>query len=365
MFKPNINNMKKVFFIIPNLDCGGAERVTITFAKHLNKFNFSPTIINIGSDEGQLKESMNELPIITLGKKSVFSSLILLLRILRKEKPDFIFSSLDNVSVLLLLISFLFRGSKIIVRVPTMPGNKLDDRIKEKIVRSLGIWLFRNAYRVISQTDEMKKEVLQKYNVQSEKIITINNPLDIDYMHSKLEYSENPFQKENTLNFITVGNISYAKGIDILIKAFSRFVIEHDNVQLYIIGRKESLYARKLIKIVKDTRMDVNVHFLGFRTNPFLYMKFCDAFILSSRMEGLPNVLLEANYLNKPIISTRCVPYVEKIISDGKNGFIVENENVDQMHLALKKILTIKNVANKNVMEYNSKSLNDFIQILS
>jgi hypothetical protein len=66
--------MKKVFFVIPNLECGGAERVTVTFAKHLKNHHYSPVILNIGPDKGKLQEFIaGELPIISLGRKSVSS----------------------------------------------------------------------------------------------------------------------------------------------------------------------------------------------------------------------------------------------------------------------------------------------------
>jgi glycosyltransferase involved in cell wall biosynthesis len=355
--------MKKVFFVIPNLECGGAERVTVTFAKHLKNHHYSPVILNIGPDKGKLQEFIaGELPIISLGRKSVSSSMVIVIKLLIREKPDFVFSSFNYVSVWLLLINFFIRNLKIIVRVPTMPSNILDHQTKTKIVRSLQAFLFQNAYRIISQTDEMEKEVLEKYGVSSEKIITINNPLDFEYIHSRLEDSANPFQQKNTINFLTVGNISFAKGIDILVKAFGRFDREFKNAHLHIIGRNDTNYAQNLMEMVKSSD-DHNIHFLGFRSNPYIYMKYCDALIISSRMEGLPNVLLEANYLDKPIISTRCVPFVEKIISHGRNGLVIETESVEQMYQALKSILKIKS-NNKIYKDQTSKALQDFESIL-
>ena len=47
-------------------------------------------------------------------------------------------------------------------------------------------------------------------------------------------------------------------------------------------------------------------------------------------------------YLNKPIVATRCVPYIEKVVHNGVNGYTVEIENIEQMHRALKKVISIK-----------------------
>lgn len=358
--------MKKIFFILPSLECGGAERVTITFAKSLNQNDFSPILINLGSNEGALKESVpNYLPIISLNKKNISRSFIALLKILMKEKPDFIFSSINDISVLLLIIGLFLRKLKIIVRVPTMPSNHLYCDVKSKIIRSLEELLFKRADKIISQTDEMKKEIFETYKISSNRITTIINPLDIDYIHTKLKSSISPFpDNRNQINYLAVGNVSFAKGIDTLTTAFHQFTRIYQNAHLYIIGSYESNYAQNLIIQIKSKKLEENIHFLGFKTNPYIYMKYCDVFVLSSRMEGLPNVLLEASYLKKPIISTMCIPYVEKIVKNGLNGFTIEADNADQMYHALKKILLIKENVNP-VPIYNSKSVDEFQTILS
>lgn len=358
--------MKKVFFIIPSLECGGAERVTITFAKNLNPDNFSPVLINIGYDEGALRESIpRHLPIISLRKKNISGSFIALFKILKRERPDFIFSSINDISVLLLIIGFFLRKIKIIVRIPTMPGNKLYKDIKSRIVRSLEILLFKRADKIISQTEEMKKEIFETYRVGLSRITTIINPLDIEFIHTKLKSSVNPFPNDcDQLKYLAVGNVSYAKGIDVLTEAFNHFLLNYKNAHLYIIGSCESKYAKNLILQTKIKKLGNNIHFLGFKRNPYVYMKYCDVFVLSSRMEGLPNVLLEANYLNKPIISTRCVPFVEKIIQNRVNGLIVEPDNIEKLHYALREILLIKENTIPVPVD-NSKSFNEFQTILS
>lgn len=335
--------MKKIFFILPTLDCGGADRVTVTFAKGLNKAEFEPMIINIGKNEGELKESITgNLPLISLGKRNVSHSFFHLFELIKREKPDFLFSSRSHVSIIILLLGLFFKKLKIIIRVPNMPSNKIYASIKSKVVRYLEILLYKNAYKVISQTEEMKKEINEQYNINLEKIVTLTNPLDTELILSKLHNSINPFTVRNAINYVAVGNVCYRKGFDVLINAFKLLIIEHQNAHLYIIGRNESKYAQDLIMNVKKMQLEDNIHFLGFSSNPYVYMNYCDAFVLSSRMEGLPNVLLEAGYLNKPMVSTRCVPYVDKLVQNGVNGYTVEIENIEQMHLALKKVISIK-----------------------
>ena len=70
---------------------------------------------------------------------------------------------------------------------------------------------------------------------------------------------------------------------------------------------------------------------IGYKQNPYPYLKKANAFILSSRFEGLPNVLLEAQYLKKIIISTRCPTGPKEILLNGKAGFLFDVGSVKQL----------------------------------
>lgn len=334
--------MKKIFFILPTLDCGGADRVSITFAKGLPKTEFTPMVINMGYKEGELKETINNvLPLISLEKKNVKFSIFSLYKLLKKEKPEYVFSSRGHVSVLILLLSVFIKNIKVIIRIPTMPSNKLYNTLKSKIISFGEILLYKKAYKVIAQTEEMKKEIIERYHISSQKTYVITNPIDKELIETKLKGSINPFSDNKTINYVAVGNVSFAKGYDILIKAFKLVLLEHYNAHLYIIGNCVGKYAQMLISKVRNENLQNHIHFEGFSSNPYIYMKYCNAYVLSSRMEGLPNVLLEANYLNRPLVATRCVPFVDRVVFDGVNGYTIDIENIEQMYLALKKILTL------------------------
>lgn len=57
---------------------------------------------------------------------------------------------------------------------------------------------------------------------------------------------------------------------------------------------------------------------VGFKNNPYVYMKHADCFVLSSRNEGLPNVMIEALYLGTPVAAYKCIPVIERIVDEGK-----------------------------------------------
>jgi len=149
------------------------------------------------------------------------------------------------------------------------------------------------------------------------------------------------------------------KGFDVLIESFAKVVEKRSNFHLHILGRDVDGNLEKLEKQVAELGISENITFHGFQKNPYPFYKFCDLFVLSSRREGLPNVVLECQYLGKPVVATRCIPAIERLIDDGRNGFVVDVEDVDQMADAIKKFRKLKPVKIKR------ESVSKFIEIFT
>lgn len=337
----------KILFILPSMECGGAERVAVTFAKCLTEHEVK--FVNLGTAEGELTNWIKPyFPITSLNCRRSIRAYFPLKRLIRKENPDFIFTTHIYVSVLLMLTGKK-NTRKLIARFPTMPSNKLYKGLKIRIMEALERILFRNAHTIIAQTDEMKKEICSLLNVKDENVVTIHNPIDTELIDKQTCNIDNPFDKNN-VNYLSVGNISPAKGYDTLISAF-RMVLEKDNTaQLYILGRKETEYAQQIISTAKDCP---NIHFEGFCKNPYQYMKYCTALVLSSRMEGLPNVVLEAMYLNRPVAATTCVPIINELIINDVNGYKSEPDNAESLAFAMLQAIRLSNIHNNSQDDSN------------
>lgn len=193
---------------------------------------------------------------------------------------------------------------------------------------------YNNFQTIIAQSDDMKSDLINNLKIKESKIIKINNPVDFDFIEAKLqEKVDLPFQKENK-NVIAIGNLSKRKGFDNLLKVFT--YLKEENIHLYIIGDgddKENLLLQK-----KEYNLE-NVHFLGKKANPFPYMKNADLFILSSRYEGFPNVLLEAGACGIFSIVNNCKGGINEIIQPHINGKIVNIENFQLFAEEIKKEL--------------------------
>ena len=94
-----------------------------------------------------------------------------------------------------------------------------------------------------------------------------------------------------------------------------------------------------LERLVKELGLEQDVSLPGFVDNPYSYMSRAGAFVLSSRWEGLPTVLVEALYCGVPLVATDCPSGPREILQNGQLGSLVPVGSVDQMaqaiHLAL------------------------------
>ena len=338
----------KILFVIPSMKCGGAERVATTYAKYLSEHEV--IFVNLGSPDGELTNWIKPyFPLISLNCSRSISAYRPLKKLIHKEKPDFIFATHIHVALVLLMINRR-QESKVVVRIPTMPSNKLYKGLRIRIMESLERKLLRKAHTIIAQTDAMKQEISRMLNVDDKKIITITNPIDTELIDGQTVNASNPFDSAKP-NFLAVGNISPAKAYDTMLEAFEIVSKQCNDAQLYILGRTESEYAQQ---IVAQANGNPNIHFEGFSENPYRYMKHCSAFVLSSRMEGLPNVVLEAMYLNRPVAATTCVPIIDELIVDGTNGYKANPGDAEMLASAMLKAILLHDIHNPRIDSSNA-----------
>lgn len=338
----------KIYFLLPDLSAGGAERVSITIARILSKDGFDIEFLNLGSPEGEIKSWIEpEFKITSFGCSRVVKAINLLRKFMRKNPDAVYYSSREHVSIIGLLAA-KFEKKQIVIRIPNMPRNKLTTGIsgfKSIIIKFINKYLLKYAKVIIAQNNEMKSQLLDFYHLPNNKIVVINNPIDKDYIYKSAEYSDNPYNT-NKINFLNISNIAYSKGIDILLKAWIDVKAKIPNAHLYIIGRNTSDYAKQIVENANNLK---DITFLGFKNNPYPYLKYCNVFVLPSRMEGFPNVVLEAMCFNRPVVSTTCVSVIKDIIKNGINGYYCNTEDTATLADCMIKAISLNNINN----EYN------------
>ena len=315
--------MKKIsiLFILPDLETGGAERIVTTIANHLPRSTFEPKILLLRKEGGYLEILKEDVEIIDIKTPRIRHSLKPILKEIRNRKPDIVFSGFGEVNAYLALFIKFFPKIKFIAR----ETNVVSKHVTRREIRFF--YKFYNNYnKIICQSDDMQNDLIENFKIKKEKLIKINNPVDFEFIDEKLAISEKPKSfKDDFKNIVAVGNLSSRKGFDNLLKVFSQ--LKNEKILLHILGDgrdKELLHQMK-----NDLNLE-NVLFHGQQKNPYQFLKFADLFILSSRYEGFPNVLLEAGACGTYSLANNCPGGITEIIQTKINGEISDIENHEE-----------------------------------
>lgn len=331
--------------------------MTVLIGKMLSARGYDVRIyvVNLGVLTGSIIDFIpSEYSVITIPEMKAFFLMKEMYKILKREKPYFVFSSALLINDKILPLRWLFTKSKFIIRCENYLYTFSK---KQKLVISL---LYRLADKIIAQTQEMKDELVKESKIKASKIVVLENPIDKKRIEEGIKDGWNPYQDIKKKIIVASGRICYQKGFDLLVTAFSKVCKERDDIELYILGdisNKEEFEKVKAIAIVNGILE--KVIFAGFKTNPYPYIKYADCFVLSSRWEGLPNVLIEALYLGTPAAAMKCIPIIERIITDGKDGYTSDKEDVDGLATAILKTLQLGRVTSS----YKGSTEEDFVNL--
>jgi len=329
--------MKRVLFFIPFFHMGGAEKVAVNIMRLLDSTFFEIHCVVVSSDKGPLQDLLpkNTKVHILDASKTIFS-IFKLRKIIVETKPEIVFSTLFRThSALSIALLGLKVHPKVVFRNPTSPKIVLQEKKMSFIELFLLKKVYSNATIILAQTPEMREEIVEFFHQKKDKIYTLINPLDIVEINKSIEKIDNPFN-DDYINIVASGRLSQEKGFDTLLQAFKQVIQKNDRFRLNILGRDTGA-AESLLKMTKELMLERYVTFWGDQSNPYKFYYYSDLFVLSSRREGLPNTVLENLYLEKPIVATRCIPYMSVLIKEGKNGFLVDVDNIDALASAILK----------------------------
>lgn len=329
--------MKKILFLNGGR-IGGAETMTILYAKILHEAGFK-TIVFTKCAVGEKGYSVQMIPNSIEHVEAACKFRELFFRVplmIWKYRPDIIFCwDFHVVKNILAPIRglHLCPKFKLVCRCPNTPS------IMDPIER-VGLYAFKSADIVISQTKEMSKELVEIIGIPSEKVITIYNPLFKDRIQKniKCQYIYN----SEFVNYVAVGRIAEQKDYSTMLEAFGLVLKRQPNSRLYILGRFNEHIMPNLYTIIRRCNMEDKVFFEGFQDNPHKYEIGADSFVISSIYEGLPNAMMEAMYLGVPVAATECIPYISQVVKNGVNGYTCPIKDSEKLADAMIKVAKLK-----------------------
>lgn len=329
--------MKKILIVIDSLGYGGAEKVLYTYLQHWDTRKYSITVVPIvdtGVYSSKVKK-MTEIsysPVISSSSnylKNIFNKILykLVYQYLPANWVYTLFIPKNHDIEIAFCEGFV---TKLISKSSNKKAKKIawihTDLVTNNWPLSIGVFKDKTeeigAYAAYDSIVGVSQLVCDgfKDSFGLSNISCIYNPLDkkeINELASKTVINNS----SKAIRLVSVGRLVYDKGYDLLVQSISILISRGIIVDLTIIG--EGAMRNQLEKLIHDLGITEHVHLLGFKDNPYQYMKEADIYISSSRFEGFSLAIAEAMILGLPVISTKCAGPLE-LLDNGSAGMMVE-----------------------------------------
>jgi glycosyltransferase involved in cell wall biosynthesis len=343
--------MKKLVIYIPSIESGGVEKnlfyisdyflkkkidlYILTASKNKKKF-FNKKIKFISPKNNKWDNSSRFIK--TLVCLSLFISVL-------PKRNISVFSFQSNVSAIILS---KILGLKIIIRLNTSTKKYINNQTKKFLYK----FFYSMCDKIIVNSLEFKKNLKKVLKLNT---IIIYNPIKNEKTKQlTIKY----FSNFNGIKILSIGRLTDQKDQITILKSLKILVQKKINFRFFLIGGGDK--ANELKQYVKNNDLSNYIRFSGFKMDAFKYIRSSDLFILSSKFEGLPNVLIEAQLQGIPIISSDCSTGPKEILQNGRLGSLFKvGDYISLSKLILnfyknKKIYLKKaNLAKKFLFRYN------------
>lgn len=332
--------MKKILFFIHDLGRGGAEKVLVNLVNNMNPELFDITVM-VQFGNGENEKYLAPYIKLKYGHKKMIRGNSILMKFFSPEALfkyyiryhyDIIVSYLEGPSARIIsgcndkstkLVSWIHGEQHTLKKLSSSFRNKKEAKkcyerfdnticVSEKVLEDFtGLLKFESPCEVLYNT------------VESKKIL-------------KLSHEQTPEVKNNDFKMIAVGTLKKIKGVDRLIKITERLNKEGIPVRLVILGVGPA--EKDLKELAKTCHIDDKVDFLGYRANPYNYVKNCDLFVCASHGEGFSTAATEALIVGTPVCTVNVSGMKEMLGNNNEYGVVTEN-NDEALYDGIKKLV--------------------------
>lgn len=338
-----IETQMRISFIIYDMQEGGAERVLSILANCWAEQGEQVTLFTL--DDGtvppfyKLHSSIEYRPLDLLPKSNQFPNrifqtifrMLISRKAIKLSQPDVVVSFMDITNIRT-LISMIGLPIPVIVSERTSPSYLSQQR--SRLWNGLRRLVYMRAAKVVSVSHGIDSYF--DYFPEKKRAV-IHNPVFLKEPNGT-ESRVAPENKNNgSKRIITLGRLEKEKGHDFLIKAFAKIADKYPEWSLIIWG--EGRWRADLEELSQGLEVSGRVQLPGITRYPLAELQKADLFVLSSRHEGFPNVLLEAMACGLPVISFDCATGPNEIIRDGVDGMLVSPENIEALAEAMDQLM--------------------------
>ena len=342
----------KIGFLINDLNAGGAERATVSLANYFSQHGVETEVITFKDTESfyPLDENVNHLHLgfdeieLSLSLKRIFGAVKRMLRIrsfIKKRNLD-VLIGMSFAMTWYTVVATIFTKTKSVGTERNNPykykATKINTFLRKFFYKFCNGYIFQTKKASLFFTDKLRK----------------NDTVIPNAIFNESIYKLTPPENREKL-ICAVGRLNKQKRFDILIDAFDSISSKIPDYKMIIFGEGE--LRNELEKKVSDLKLKEKVFLPGTNPEAVKIVNRASVFVLSSDLEGMPNVLMEAMAMGVPCVSTRCDMGPEELIENNVNGILVDVGSTQQIADSILNIIENDDLAAK--LSTNARKLLD------
>lgn len=368
--------MKKILIFVDSLNAGGVTKVLLDLLENINREKYDITVMTLYNQGVYIDEVRKHVKykycfnIPDVNNNSLKAKLYRkywggMLRLPEsfmykwfvKEKYDIEIAFMHGWSTKFISGSNNKKSKKIAwVHVDLVTWNRVDGVFKNLEHHKKAYSKFDEVL-CVSQT--VKEGVEKKYNVKNARVLY--NPINREKILKLSNEKIDDIKLSSKFRLISVGRLSEQKGYDRLLRVFKKLKSDGLDIELILVGNGDKY--NELNEYIVENKLEKDVTLLGFKENPYKYVRASDLFVCSSISEGFSLVIGEAMAIGIPVVSVDC-PGPNEVLDFGKYGELVNNNEGD-LYNGIKEMINNKVLYEKYKNKANERgkmfSINKFI----
>ncbi|MDW5289367.1 glycosyltransferase [Formosa sp. PL04] len=308
----------KLIFVLPDLTSGGAERVVSFIANNISKEKFDTSLWLAGPPR-KTPYNTDSIHVKYFNKTRVLYAIPDFIMGFKKHKPDIVISSIAHVNTAIAMISFLFPKIKFIGREANVMSVVKDfSHTKNRFGSLIPIDLsYKRLDIILCQSIDMYEDMNKTFNIPSEKLRIINNPIT-DSFNLKPEKDIS----NSCIQFITVAQFKKQKGHERIIRTLNKLDYKFHYT---LIGRGPE--EENILKLIDLYNLKDKITHIPYTKNVDKHLAESDFFLQGSYVEGFPNCLIESCAVGTPVLAYKAPGGLNEIILDNINGLVADNDD--------------------------------------
>lgn len=311
----------KLAILAPLKEWGGIERKLLILCQEFIARGIDVEfILTRGGQVPYPDEFPEQVRVVDLGSRHKLDAVPRLVRHLRGSRPDALLTAKDHAAKVAVIAR---RLSRVDLRLVVKVTNTLSQTLRRPGKRHTARWLYPGADGILAISHGVKADLIDRFGIDSQLIHVIYNPMVTTNMDQRAAcITGHPWLDRDDIPVVLgAGRLTQQKDFATLLRAFASLHRDRSS-RLVILG--EGPERSQLERLAQELGIANHVLMPGYQRDPLPWMARATVFALSSRYEGLGNVLVEAMAVGTPVVSTDCPSGPREILEDGRYGTLVE-----------------------------------------